>query len=83
MTAFDTIISGGRVVDGTGSPAYYADIGIADGKVAAIGKLGQVKSKQVIDARGHYLWFVKENQPTLLADIQAAFAAPVEAAFSP
>jgi N-acyl-D-aspartate/D-glutamate deacylase len=52
MTAFDTIISGGRVVDGTGSPAYYADIGIADGKVAAIGKLGQVKSKQVIDARG-------------------------------
>ena len=40
-------------------------------------------SQQVIDARGHYLWFVKENQPTLLADIQAAFAAPVEAAFSP
>ena len=40
-------------------------------------------SQQVIDAHGHYLWFVKENQPTLLADIQAAFAAPVEAAFSP
>ena len=40
-------------------------------------------SQQVIDAEGHYLWFVKENQPTLLADIQAAFAAPVEAAFSP
>ena len=40
-------------------------------------------SQQVIEARGHYLWFVKENQPTLLADIRAAFAAPVEAAFSP
>jgi hypothetical protein len=40
-------------------------------------------SRQVIAARGHYLWFVQENQPTLLADIRAAFAAPVEAAFSP
>jgi hypothetical protein len=40
-------------------------------------------SRQVIAAEGHYLWFVKENQPTLLHDIQTAFAAPVEAAFSP
>jgi hypothetical protein len=40
-------------------------------------------SQQVIDARGHYLWFVKVNQPTLLNDIKAAFAASVEAAFSP
>lgn len=40
-------------------------------------------SQQVIDARGHYLWFVKENQPTLLHDIKAAFAPSVEGAFSP
>ena len=40
-------------------------------------------SQQVRDAGGHYLWFVKENQPTLLHDIQTAFAASVEAAFSP
>jgi DDE_Tnp_1-associated len=40
-------------------------------------------SQQVIGAEGHYLWFVKENQPTLLHDIQTAFAARVEAAFSP
>lgn len=52
MTAFDTIISGGRVVDGTGSPAYYADVGIADGKIAAIGKLAHGQSKRVIDAKG-------------------------------
>ena len=32
---------------------------------------------------GHYLWFVKENQPTLLDDIKAAFAPSVEGAFSP
>jgi hypothetical protein len=40
-------------------------------------------SQQVIDAQGHYLWFVKENQPTLLHDIKAAFAPSVEGAFSP
>jgi hypothetical protein len=40
-------------------------------------------SQQVVDADGHYFWFVKDNQPTLLNDIKAAFAASVEAAFSP
>ena len=40
-------------------------------------------SQQVVDAKGHYLWFVKENQPTLLSDIQAAFAPSAEGAFSP
>jgi hypothetical protein len=40
-------------------------------------------SQQVVDAGGHYLWFVKENQPTLLADIKAAFAPATEGAFSP
>ena len=40
-------------------------------------------SQQVLDDGGHYLWFVKENQPTLLQDIQTAFAASTEAAFSP
>lgn len=40
-------------------------------------------SQQIIDEGGHYFWFVKENQPTLLADIQAAFAPSAEGAFSP
>jgi hypothetical protein len=40
-------------------------------------------SQQIVDAHGHYFWFVKENQPTLLNDIKAAFAASAEAAFSP
>jgi len=39
--------------------------------------------QQVIDARGDYLVFVKDNQPTLLHDIQMTFAPPVEGAFSP
>jgi DDE_Tnp_1-associated/Transposase DDE domain len=40
-------------------------------------------SQQIIDAHGHYLWFVKDNQPTLVNDIKVAFAASAEAAFSP
>jgi DDE_Tnp_1-associated len=40
-------------------------------------------SQEVIDAKGHFLGFVKENQPTLLDDIEAAFAPAVEGAFSP
>jgi DDE_Tnp_1-associated/Transposase DDE domain len=39
--------------------------------------------QQVIDARGDYLVFVKDNQPTLLNDIKMAFAPSVEGAFSP
>jgi hypothetical protein len=40
-------------------------------------------SQQIVQAQGHYMWVVKENQPTLLADIQAAFAPSTEGAFSP
>jgi predicted transposase YbfD/YdcC len=40
-------------------------------------------SKQIIDQQGHFLWFVKENQPTLLHDIETAFAPSVEGDFSP
>jgi hypothetical protein len=40
-------------------------------------------SRQVLDAGGHYLWVVKDNQPTLLADIRAAFDPEANGAFSP
>ena len=30
---YDVVISGGRVVDGTGAPWYVADIGINAGKI--------------------------------------------------
>jgi hypothetical protein len=40
-------------------------------------------SQQIRDAQGHFLWFVKENPPTLLGDIAAAFAPSLDGAFSP
>lgn len=49
---FDTVITGGRIVDGTGSPAFYADLGIVEGRIAAVGRLAGKPSKQIIDANG-------------------------------
>jgi N-acyl-D-aspartate/D-glutamate deacylase len=49
---FDVLITGGRVVDGTGAPWYYADVGVRDGSIVAIGKLAGSQAKETIDAKG-------------------------------
>ena len=49
---FDLIIRGGRVADGTGSPARGADVGIAGGRIAAIGDLAAASAPREIDASG-------------------------------
>ena len=50
--AYDLLIKNGLIVDGTGKPAYQADLGINDGKIAEIGSLTG-DAKRVIDATGH------------------------------
>jgi N-acyl-D-aspartate/D-glutamate deacylase len=52
---FDILIRNGRVVDGTGNPWYFADIGIRDGRVAAMGRLTDADADVVIDASGLYV----------------------------
>lgn len=49
---FDVIIKNGRIVDGTGSPWFKADIGIADGKIRSIGSAEESEAKVVVDADG-------------------------------
>jgi N-acyl-D-amino-acid deacylase len=49
---FDLVIRNGRLVDGTGSPWYSGDLGIRDGRIAAIGRLDSAQAKQTVDARG-------------------------------
>jgi N-acyl-D-aspartate/D-glutamate deacylase len=49
---YDVIIRNGVVVDGTGSPAFSADLAVADGKVARIGKNIAGPAARVIDASG-------------------------------
>jgi N-acyl-D-amino-acid deacylase len=36
MAEFDIVIHGGRVIDGTGNPWFYGDVGIKNGKIASI-----------------------------------------------
>jgi N-acyl-D-amino-acid deacylase len=55
QATYDLLITGGRVLDGTGNPWLAADIAIRDGKIAAIGRLSGANARRVIDARGHYV----------------------------
>src|SRR5687767_9107266 len=49
---FDLVISGGRVIDGSGGPGVAADVGVSDGRITAIGDLGQVDGADRVDASG-------------------------------
>src|SRR5438270_11361167 len=49
---FDLVIAGGRVVDGSGNPWFYADVGIRGEKIAAVGPLAGAASRARIDAAG-------------------------------
>ena len=46
------LIRGGRVIDGTGRPAYRADVAVCGGRIAAVGKLDGSFGGQVLDADG-------------------------------
>ena len=52
---FDTLIKGGTVVDGTGAPAFSADVAIKDGKLTVLRNSEGVQAKEVIDAAGKYV----------------------------
>jgi dihydroorotase/N-acyl-D-amino-acid deacylase len=49
---YDLVITHGRIIDGTGSPWYSADVGITAGRVAAIGNLARAARTQTLDADG-------------------------------
>ncbi|SVA45797.1 uncharacterized protein METZ01_LOCUS98651 [marine metagenome] len=50
--AFDLVVKNGTVVDGTGAPGFRADIGVNEGKITAIGRLGG-KAYRTVDADDH------------------------------
>ncbi len=49
--AYDVVIRHGMVVDGTGAPAFEADVAIKDGRIAAVGQIVGAGAEE-IDARG-------------------------------
>lgn len=71
--AYDLIVRNGKVIDGTGSPWYSADIGIRDGRVETIGNLSHTTAKQEIDAAGRvvapgFIDMLGQSELTMLAD---------------
>lgn len=70
---YDTVIRHGHIIDGTGSPWYAGDIGIRDGRIAAIGDLSQAHGKQEIDAAGRvvapgFIDMLGQSETTMLVD---------------
>ena len=49
---YDILIRNGRVLDGSGNPWLAADIAVRDGRIAAMGRLGNAPAARVIDAHG-------------------------------
>jgi N-acyl-D-amino-acid deacylase len=73
VPAFDLVITNGHIIDGTGSPWYSGDIGIRDGKVAAIGNLAAAQRKRTIDAAGKvvapgFIDMLGQSEFTILVD---------------
>jgi len=49
--AFDLILSGGRVIDGTGGPWFRADVGVRGDTIAAVGDLSGARARRRIELR--------------------------------
>jgi N-acyl-D-amino-acid deacylase len=70
---FDIVIINGHIIDGTGSPWYSGDVGIRDGRIAAIGILSAASRKHTIDAKGKvvapgFIDMLGQSEITILVD---------------
>lgn len=52
---YDIVIRNARVLDGAGNPWFHADVAVKDGRIAAIGRLGEAQAGRTIDAKGRIL----------------------------
>jgi N-acyl-D-amino-acid deacylase len=52
---YDLLVRNARVIDGAGNPWYRADVGVKDGRIAAIGNLAASSATRTVDAKGRVL----------------------------
>jgi len=74
--AYDLVIAGGRVVDGTGAPWFRADVGIRGDRIASVGDLSGASAARRIDARGQmvapgFIDLLGQSEHRLLVDPSA------------
>jgi dihydroorotase/N-acyl-D-amino-acid deacylase len=72
---FDLVITRGRIIDGTGSPWYSGDIGVRNGKIAAIGQLAGFSRRRTIDAHADvvapgFIDMLGQSELTVLVDFR-------------
>ena len=48
---YELVLRGGRVADGTGNPAVFADVAVKGGRIAAVGRVTG-KATRVVDVKG-------------------------------
>lgn len=71
--AYDVLILNGKIVDGTGNPWFYGDVGIRGDKIVVIGKLSEKKGKKIFNAEGKivspgFIDMLGQSALTLLVD---------------
>lgn len=50
--AYDIVIRGGTIVDGSGLPGYPGDVAISGGHIVAVGEIGPARAARTIEAKG-------------------------------
>lgn len=74
---YDTLIRNGKIVDGSGNPWFYGDVGIIGDRIAFIGHAApEVKAKRTVDATGlvvapGFIDMLGQSETNLLIDKRA------------